>query len=170
MAKFVKKPIPVYAVQYDGSNHDEIGLDRSAVNNELFGIETLEGFMIASPGDWIITGIDGERYPCKPDIFKRTYEAVSETDDAQSWLCECPKLYDALDSLVEIDSPDQYRDPDEAFRAACQILRDNGYEISTHRHPGAEFKVAKGSWSKAGTDSTLVVALGIKHYARYGDK
>ena len=39
-------------------------------------IHTLEGDMIASPGDWIITGINGEKYPCKPDIFEETYEKV----------------------------------------------------------------------------------------------
>lgn len=39
-------------------------------------IETLEGVMLAQPGDWIITGVKGERYPCKPDIFKATYEEV----------------------------------------------------------------------------------------------
>ena len=56
--KFVKKPVVIDAYQ------TEIGLD----------IETLEGTMHASPGDWIITGIHGEQYPCKPDIFAETYE------------------------------------------------------------------------------------------------
>jgi len=39
-------------------------------------IQTLEGTMTASPGDWIIKGVQGEFYPCKPDIFEQTYEAV----------------------------------------------------------------------------------------------
>ena len=39
-------------------------------------IDTLEGGHIVCPGDWIITGVKGERYPCKPDIFEATYEAV----------------------------------------------------------------------------------------------
>lgn len=39
-------------------------------------IETLEGTMKASAGDWIITGVDGEKYPVKPDIFKKTYEII----------------------------------------------------------------------------------------------
>ena len=38
----------------------------------------IEGVMHASPGDWIITGVNGEKYPCKPDIFEKTYEPVSE--------------------------------------------------------------------------------------------
>lgn len=41
-------------------------------------IETLEGTMTASPGDYIITGVKGERYPCKPDIFEATYDPVEE--------------------------------------------------------------------------------------------
>ncbi|EEG24790.1 hypothetical protein EIKCOROL_00563 [Eikenella corrodens ATCC 23834] len=46
---------------------------------ELFAkINTLEGVMTASQGDWIIRGIHGELYPCKPDIFEQTYEAVGE--------------------------------------------------------------------------------------------
>lgn len=58
--KFRKKPVVVEAYQTD--------------KKEV--IHTLEGDMIASPGDWIITGINGEKYPCKPDIFKETYEKV----------------------------------------------------------------------------------------------
>lgn len=44
---------------------------------EVMGaIESLEGPMFASPGDYIITGVNGEQYPCKPDIFEKTYEKV----------------------------------------------------------------------------------------------
>jgi len=43
-------------------------------------IDTLEGGHIVCPGDWVITGIKGERYPCKPDIFAATYEPVLERD------------------------------------------------------------------------------------------
>ena len=39
-------------------------------------VETLEGGHVVCPGDWVITGIQGERYPCKPDIFEATYKAV----------------------------------------------------------------------------------------------
>ena len=59
--KFQKKSIVVEAYQTDV----EITID------------TLEGRMIASPGDWIITGVHGEKYPCKPDIFEKTYELVN---------------------------------------------------------------------------------------------
>lgn len=40
-------------------------------------IHTLEGDMKASPGDWIITGVEGEQYPCKPDIFEKTYQRIN---------------------------------------------------------------------------------------------
>lgn len=62
MPKFRKKPVVIEAEQWWG--------------HSPAAIETLEGTMYASPGDWIITGIKGERYPCKPDIFEATYEAV----------------------------------------------------------------------------------------------
>lgn len=44
----------------------------------VYTIETLEGPHVVTPGDWIITGVKGERYPCKPDIFEATYEALSD--------------------------------------------------------------------------------------------
>lgn len=56
--KFRKKPVEVEAYQ----------------TRETKYIKTLEGVMKASPGDWIITGVNGEQYPCKPDIFEKTYE------------------------------------------------------------------------------------------------
>jgi hypothetical protein len=44
---------------------------------KTYGMKTLEGWYQVTPLDWIITGVKGERYPCKPDIFEETYEAVS---------------------------------------------------------------------------------------------
>jgi hypothetical protein len=46
-------------------------------------IDTLEGSHIVCPGDWIITGVKGEHYPCKPDVFQATYEAVADDESAQ---------------------------------------------------------------------------------------
>jgi hypothetical protein len=50
------------------------------INGGMGGVEikTLEGTMVANPGDWIIRGVKGELYPCKPDIFEATYERVME--------------------------------------------------------------------------------------------
>lgn len=52
--------------------------------SEPTDIPTLEGTMRADPGDWIITGVNGERYPCKPDIFQKTYEPV-DNDAEKAW-------------------------------------------------------------------------------------
>ena len=63
MAKYRKKPVIIEAYQ---------------TGREL-DIQTLEGTMHADIGDYIITGVKGKTYPCKPDIFEQTYELVNET-------------------------------------------------------------------------------------------
>jgi hypothetical protein len=50
--------------------------DSGLATGPALEIKTLEGTMYALPGDWIITGVNGEKYPCKPDIFAKTYEAI----------------------------------------------------------------------------------------------
>ena len=74
--KFRKKPVVIEAVQFHG-NFDEleefVGGDAEFRDGELV-IATLEGPLHASINDWIIKGIKGEFYPCKPDIFEATYE------------------------------------------------------------------------------------------------
>lgn len=82
-----KKPVVIEAVKYDGKNTKEIWefVDEGLVEHSIFPgfndiyIDTLEGKMMAEVGDWIIKGVNGEFYPCKPDIFEQTYERV-ETD------------------------------------------------------------------------------------------
>ena len=87
MAKFRKKPVVIEARQFTGNNQLEIlawarpGLSKDALRAAQVMrlpvyIPTLEGEMKADPGDWIIQGVKGEFYPCKPDIFAATYEAV----------------------------------------------------------------------------------------------
>lgn len=80
---FVKKPIEVQAVQWTGFNYDEVCNFIGHHTTFLYGdigpyliIETLEGDHIVRAGDWVIRGITGEFYPCKPDIFEQTYEKV----------------------------------------------------------------------------------------------
>lgn len=102
MAFFRKKPVIVEAVQFGGVHFAENGRFSIAFNTEsdlpkwlrdamidetvfvvpadpdfLF-IKTKEGLMEASPGDWIIKGVKGELYPCKPDIFAATYDEAPE--------------------------------------------------------------------------------------------
>lgn len=79
MPKYRKKPVVIEAEQFDESleQHERLGL-RYISGNMSPIIETLEGPLTVSPGDWIITGVQGERYPCKPDIFEATYEPVED--------------------------------------------------------------------------------------------
>lgn len=82
--KFRKKPVVVDAVQFpfDGHKTEElsafIGQTHDRDHYNWLTIATLEGDMKAQPGDWIIRGVKGEVYPCKPDIFEATYEKVEE--------------------------------------------------------------------------------------------
>lgn len=68
--KFRKKPVIIEAYQTD---------------KEII-VQTLEGPLRAAPGDWIITGIRGEQYPCKPDVFSRTYEMIDKECEITPYL------------------------------------------------------------------------------------
>ena len=97
MAKYRKKPVEVEAVQFNGSSTDisRIKLwmkgeapipDPKRVSTrdvKTFFIETLEGDMKVSQYDWVIKGVQGEFYPCKPDIFEETYETVDEEEEVK---------------------------------------------------------------------------------------
>jgi len=76
MPKFKKKPVVIEATQwFKNGDHPEVWQSHESG----FGvIHTLEGDHTVTPGDWIITGVKGEHYPCKPDIFEMTYEKVEE--------------------------------------------------------------------------------------------
>ena len=99
--KYRKKPVVIEAVQWDGRNLEEIKeFVGDSLIYEIFdttwegrwgvptttptiymGIKTLEGTHVCSEGDYIIKGVQGEFYPCKPDIFEQTYEQVGKQDD-----------------------------------------------------------------------------------------
>lgn len=95
MAQFRKKPVVIEAIQWTGHNGTEIELfigkrlkiksvpssierelDNIPISEYTVEIPTLEGVMTATKMDWIIKGVKGEFYPCKPDIFNETYEEV----------------------------------------------------------------------------------------------
>lgn len=85
MPKFRKKPVVIEAEQLTVENKDRafnfISCNRYAdgsADNPSIRIETLEGEMTANVSDWIIKGVKGEFYPCKPDIFEATYEVVQD--------------------------------------------------------------------------------------------
>lgn len=87
--KYRKKPVVVDAFHWTGDGHlddiswliqatkdGDIYFEKCGTPNLEIKIKTLEGVMTASLGDYIIRGINGEIYPCKPDIFEKTYEPV----------------------------------------------------------------------------------------------
>lgn len=78
MPRFRKKPVVIEAVQWDGElmSAQGHGLQILHLGDGSFvgSLMTVEGQIIVQPDDWIITGVEGERYPCKPSIFKATYE------------------------------------------------------------------------------------------------
>lgn len=82
---FRKKPVEIQAIRWDGTNFVDmlrfIEGDLAKQNSDLY-IPTLEGEMVARPGDWIIRGVADEFYPCKPDIFEATYEPVTRGEAA----------------------------------------------------------------------------------------
>ena len=94
MAKYRKKPVVIDAVRVSellpAARSNWVALpdwvkeryERGGVvfisESEGMNIKTLEGVMHAEPSDWLIRGVQGEIYPCKPDIFEATYEAVEE--------------------------------------------------------------------------------------------
>jgi hypothetical protein len=77
-AKFRKKPVVIEAIVAGPDIEVYRFLSKASAlrTNGGFNIKTLEGTMFAADGDWIIKGVKGEFYPCKPDIFAATYEAV----------------------------------------------------------------------------------------------
>jgi len=77
--RYRKKPVVIEAIQYTGENLDELRafVPEEFRNNKIYeplGIKTLEGVLNISQGDYIIKGVKGEFYPCKPDVFEMTYE------------------------------------------------------------------------------------------------
>ena len=80
--KYRKKPVVIEALQFNGKNHNEliifVGKKISMNDMKVLSIKTLEGEMRVRKNDFIIKGVNGEFYPCKPDIFSKTYEEVKE--------------------------------------------------------------------------------------------
>lgn len=125
MGFYQKKPVVIEAIQWTGKNHremfdfltnyefvnefisnngDNFYIDHSKVEGGLV-IKTLEGEHIASIGDYIIKGIQGEFYPCKPDIFVDTYEPAEQLEhtkltqirETNTYVCShCHKIYEGM--------------------------------------------------------------------------
>ncbi len=93
MQKFVKKPVVIEAIQYDGANITEIetfvgGKLPTVMNSNKdtqLVVSTLEGDMKISKKEYVIKGVNGEFYPCKPDVFEKTYDVVEIVERPQTF-------------------------------------------------------------------------------------
>lgn len=113
MARYRKKPVEIDAILWDGENIQEVMefmaptepvyMEGFSNADDLIGVETLEGRMIASKGDWILRGVKGELYPCKPDIFEATYSSADaeqpKTTESASTVAQIRKVLTALEEL-----------------------------------------------------------------------
>lgn len=136
--KFRKKPVEIEAIQFTKHNKDKLieflGLSKEDNLEELI-ISTLEGDLKASYGDYIIKGVKGEFYPCKPDIFKETYEEVEEEckfkpfdkvlvrdGDGLRWR---PRLFAWYNVDYKEDYPYPFETTDGCFRSQCIPYDEN---------------------------------------------
>jgi hypothetical protein len=95
MPRFRKRPVVIEATQWrPGTEIEGVEIRRTGAY-ETAHIETLEGLMAVSDGDWVITGVNGERYPCKPDIFAKTYLPADEPSEDDARVI---RLLEALDA------------------------------------------------------------------------
>jgi hypothetical protein len=116
IARYTKKPVTIEAIQFADdadtiSNiHGFLGADETRISYEnpdapVLKIETLEGTMTAQVGDWIIKGVKGEFYPCKPDIFEATY---GKSDSASRLLDETRETATRLNKLNAFMATDAF--------------------------------------------------------------
>lgn len=143
MPRFRKKPVVIEAIRFDGENYDEIGhfvgfAGHIIGREKAIQIKTREGLMIASPGDWIIKGVAGEFYPCKPDIFDTTYEPAEHKVEAWS---------DDDDEVIYVWGT---HDPDVALEAYRKFLRTIGW--TEDERPAPNFKAAEELWVHPASD------------------
>jgi len=114
LQRFRKKPVVIEAMQFTGLDSylaifDWMKASGSTVADEvryetpLMLIPTLEGLMAASPGDWVIKGVQGEFYPCKPDVFEATYEPadVVARDETTELKAGFDKMVYRLDAALQ---------------------------------------------------------------------
>lgn len=126
--RFRKKPIVIEAVKYAGNGNVEPrgdvpswmhnafadGTLRSTNGNDPLVVRTLEGDMMVAIGDWIICGVKGEIYPCKPDIFSASYDPVEASDKI-----------DLADAVREAIVASREYDPDFSTPEQIQMLRES---------------------------------------------
>ena len=134
MKKYIKKQVVVEAIQWDGTLEKALEISKidglnsiieyystktviigestsSSVNTteeiKSFKIKTLEGDMNVSKGDYIIKGIKGEFYPCKEDIFKKTYVDFTEYVGADELLADLDNTLESIENNLKSFLPDE---------------------------------------------------------------
>ena len=127
---YTKKPIAVQAYQTE---------------EEIY-IETLEGVMKADKGDWIIRGVKGELYPCKPDVFDLTYEETDDTLNLYYDFTQWDKLINRINKisrrLIEIE--EEYETKSEQLLTEARTIKDNdGKDIIKEKYGGNNDKTRK---------------------------
>ncbi len=126
--KFRKMPVVIEAAEltYDIQTRDEIAKWCGGITDEHHSgvsIPTLEGTMYGQVGDYIIKGVNGEFYPCKPDIFAKTYEPVTEPSATEKGAVE----YELAKSKEREMTPEQRQ------RAISAAIQDRPHSPSTDR-------------------------------------
>lgn len=161
---FRKKPVTIEAVQFTQEALDAYFFDEQPLpaglkvvqstthppTRRVFsykaGIETLEGFMEARIGDWIITGVQGERYPCKPDIFAATYEPAdtppASAQPERDWELSCDHCNGSGHVFVERQVAERKSDVQE-FKEDCEECEGRGFTIAFEDIPGIAEYVRK---------------------------
>ena len=127
---YTKKPIAVQAYQTE---------------EEIY-IETLEGVMKADKGDWIIRGVKGELYPCKPDVFDLTYEETVNTINMYYDFIQWDTLINRINKisrrLIEIE--EEYETKSEQLLTEARTIKDNdGKDIIKEKYGGNNDKTRK---------------------------
>lgn len=133
--RFRKKPVVVAARQVDSGDYDDLcdivawcGGRAVGWDGHLIAIDTLEGTMYADDGDWIIRGVKGEHYPCKPDIFEQTYERNDAVAEATAHLDDVTAERDDLErrlteaSIGGMGIEGRYHDLADELRALRSVV------------------------------------------------
>lgn len=147
--RFRKKPVEVDAIQYTaetcleihkwmGVEHQQYGDTKPCGKDHIY-IETLEGLMRAQPGDWVIKGVNGEFYPCKNDIFRKTYDQIPEPVKPQiKGLLQMynEELFDRRNELESLPQADVDYIGNLKFksnkRALYRLFKDNKVTLSLY--------------------------------------
>lgn len=119
--QYRRKPIVIEAEPWNGTIQEPYRIEKD--EHGCFHIFTLEGWHELTEGDIIITGIKGETYPCKPDIFELTYESLDMT-------AYCRKLRGALEAVVDEMDESCEGFPTKAHKQAKQAIEESDNDES----------------------------------------